>query len=154
MLSQEFYTCNTVIDLKFEELRVAELEASCSLTAFLARCDALSGPFTSCLTKTTANLASPPGLFDNFARLVQHEAVKLYKLQVESAARAVCKDEKAAERQTELQRKALEEAAALKPEEVLGRAVASFVRKGGSKTSYRPTVDFSGMLNLTVKEPW
>jgi hypothetical protein len=153
-LCQEFYTCNSVVDLKFEEERISELEESCSLPAFLIRCEALSGPFTSCLARTTANLAPPPGLFDNFALLVKQEAVKMYKLQVEAAARAVCKDEKTASRQTENQRKALEEAAALKPEEVLGRAFASFVKKGNkTRDPKKPTVDYSKMLNLTIASP-
>jgi hypothetical protein len=62
--------------------------------------------------------------------LVSHEAVRMYKLQVEAAARDTQKQLDMSARQVKQQEEALEKAAKLKPEEVLGKASSAFIRKG------------------------
>lgn len=144
----EFHVCNTSIDLRHEKLRVQELEQRCSLDEFLIHCESLAAPFESQLVRTTTGLGPRPGLFGKFSELTCTEAIKLYKYQVETAARDACKQARLAEKQTKQQQRAIEEASKLKPEEDLGIAVTAFVKKGSQST-----IDYSKMLDLKIASP-
>lgn len=106
----------------------------------------------SSLQKTTNGLDPPAGLFDGFMETLKGEAVKLYKRQVESAARGTCKQEEHARKQTQDQTDALEKAAALDPHQALGMAFTAFLKKKpvDPKT---PTVDYLKMMDLKVNSP-
>lgn len=153
-LLMEHHVLNTLIDIKFEEERVKELTLSCSLDSFLDRCAVVAGPWLDTMSKTTSGISAPPGLFLDLMEPVQLEAAKIYRLQVAAAARHLKGETDAADQKSKVQNEALQEAAKLKPDEVLARAFAAYVRKGGSPTkSGSPSVDFVKMLDVQIKPP-
>jgi hypothetical protein len=151
--SIEFHVCNVRLDLQLEVERVKSLETCCSLDAFLTRCQVLSSPYQSTLSATVSSLGSPPGLFGDLHAMVRLAAVRMYKLQVESATRDIVKQAEESEKQTKQQQKALDDAAKLTPAEVVGRAFNAFLQKGKRPKSSEPQVDFSKMLDISVHAP-
>ncbi len=85
--------------------------------------------------------------------MVRQEAVRMYKLQVEAAARDTQKQLDMSARQVKQQEEALEKAARLKPEEVLGNAFSAFIRKGKKPKPSHTEIDYTKMLDITVKQP-
>ncbi len=152
-LSVEFHTCNAVVDLRFEQLKILELERSCSLNLFITKCVALAEPFHTSLSDTTSGLGLPPGLCDGWIEQVKCEAVKFYKWQVEAAARDSQKLKEQSERQTREQKEVLDKAAKLSPHEVLGKAVAAMIQKPNQRAKTKDKIDYVSMLNIDVQEP-
>lgn len=153
ILSVEFHTLNTIADLRFEQLKLIELEKSCSLDLFITKCVALAEPFNTSLSATTSNLGVPPSLCGGWIDEVKCEAVKFYKWQVEAAARDSQKLKEQADRQTKQQKDVLDKAAKLTPHEVVGKAVAAVIQKPNQRAKNKDKVDYVGMLKLDVQEP-
>lgn len=157
-LNLEMHRCNLIVDIKLEQERVSELEKSGSLTMYLQKCEILAAPFRIHLERTATGLGSAPAmLVAGLDEAVKQEAVKLFRWQLESAARDSRKQEATSERQSQEQKDELARAAKLSPVEVVGRAFAEFAKNGQKKTpkssSSKPTVDYMKMLKFDVDAP-
>lgn len=152
--SIEIHACNTTLDLKLEDERMKELTISCSLDAFVERCWLLAGPFAEFHDKTTAALNAPPGLFSNILDPVMVEATKIYKLQVESAVKHLKEETESVAKQKKTQADALTAAALLPADQVLARAFAATLNKGGKTIDpNNPRIDYLKMINVAMNVP-
>jgi hypothetical protein len=89
--------------------------------------------------------------------LVYNTATQMYKLQVESAARASAKAEAQVAKQRKQEADALTEAGKLAPDQVLSRAFSAFLKSGkqprNSTTYSSPQIDFSKMVDFKINPP-
>lgn len=141
------------IDMEVEKLRLHELKESTSFDAFVAACETAMLEEVESLGKITDDLSSPDQLFCAKHALAKATAAKMYKQVVEGAAHARTRDLKEKEKQKERHQKVLDDAAKLKPEEVLENSVISIVKKNFYNNNKSEVVDYSAMLDISAKEP-
>jgi hypothetical protein len=144
-----------IADLETERHRIAELEVESSLDCFLQQCMIIMGSNVASVQSTIAGLKHPPGLFLPFNDIIKVEVARVYRLQVEAAARNTRKFVEQQQQQQKASQEALAKAASLKPEEVVGKAFEAFLKsKSGKKSSTGDrNVDYMKMLKVDLNPP-
>ncbi len=109
----------TSVDLAVQRLRVEKLRLTCPLEAFITSCLAEVSHELKVLHKHAKGFKLPPSLLGSYEEPALSFATKLYRSIVAAEAYSLAKEAIAAEKVAKVPSKALEEAAKLRPEQVL-----------------------------------
>lgn len=152
-----FLCSTTAVDISAQQRRVDLLQKHCDFNTFVEACLAEVTHELDVLQKHTTGISVPPGLLGRHHEAAKIFSGRLYRDIITAEAKSIEATSLAEEKAKSKQAKALEEAAKLKPEQVLEKAFDNYLVKlgkgrGASKKG-EPRVDYAKMINVPITAP-